>query len=418
MTDIDRYRDAAHRESTRRSYRSALEHFEVDWGGFLPATSESVARYLTKYAPTLSPSTLRHRLAALSRWHQEHGFADPTKSVLVRDVLKGVRALHPAPPKQARPLELDALEQVVGWLERGIELARARDDRAALLRALRDRALVLLGFWRGFRADELTRLRVEHIEVRVGEGLRCYLPRSKADRAYEGRHFDCPALPKLCPVTAYVEWIAAAGLTEGAVFRKIGRTGALGSRGINPGSLIPLLRRILRAAGLAEVDTFSSHSLRRGFAGWARGAGWDLKEMMAYVGWRDIKSAMRYLDSDSTVVKARFETALSAPTTPLERQVPAGTRVELRMAVNAHGGSAQRARRVTELIAKTCLARYRAHLADKTGSRYELTLPGDAREALDEIAFALLDELYRLADDNRCALDASIRDPARGWHWS
>jgi integrase len=418
MVDIDRYRDAAHRENTRRSYRSALEHFEVDWGGFLPATSESVARYLAKYASTLSPSTLRHRLAALSRWHQEHGFADPTKSLLVRDVLKGARALHPAPPKQARPLEFDALEQVVGWLERSIALARGRDDRPALLRALRDRALVLLGFWRGFRADELTRLRIEHIEVRTGEALRCYLPRSKADRALEGRHFDCPALPKLCPVTAYVEWIAAAGLSEGAVFRKIGRTGAVGSREINPGSLIPLLRRILRAAGVVEAETFSSHSLRRGFAGWARRSGWDVKEMMAYVGWRDVKSAMRYLDADGSSLRERFEAALAPPTGPAANQAPAGTRVELHMVVAANAGGARAARRVTDLITKTCLARYGAHRIDKAGRRYELTLPGDTREALDEIAFALLDELYRLADDNRCATEASIRDLARGWHWS
>ncbi|NVL47787.1 tyrosine-type recombinase/integrase, partial [Pseudomonas syringae pv. actinidiae] len=39
------------------------------------------------------------------------------------------------------------------------------------------------------------------------------------------------------------------------------------------------------------------HSLRRGFASWAHAAGWDLKSLMAYVGWRDIKSAMRYIDA-------------------------------------------------------------------------------------------------------------------------
>ncbi|EPM80979.1 cointegrate resolution protein S, partial [Pseudomonas syringae pv. actinidiae ICMP 18804] len=38
MNDVDRYIDAATRDSTRRSYRAAIEHFEVTWGGFLPAT--------------------------------------------------------------------------------------------------------------------------------------------------------------------------------------------------------------------------------------------------------------------------------------------------------------------------------------------------------------------------------------------
>ncbi|EGH42627.1 Phage integrase, partial [Pseudomonas syringae pv. pisi str. 1704B] len=37
MNDVDRYIEAATRDNTRRSYRAAIEHFEVTWGGFLPA---------------------------------------------------------------------------------------------------------------------------------------------------------------------------------------------------------------------------------------------------------------------------------------------------------------------------------------------------------------------------------------------
>ena len=63
MSGVDRYVKAATRENSRRSYRSAIEHFEVEWGGFLPATSDSIARYLTNYAPTLALNTLNQRLA-------------------------------------------------------------------------------------------------------------------------------------------------------------------------------------------------------------------------------------------------------------------------------------------------------------------------------------------------------------------
>ena len=236
-------------------------------------------------------------------------FADPTKSLLVRDVLQGARALHPAPPKQARPLQLDVLEHVDAWLANEVELARSRDDRPVVLRALRDRSLILLGFWRGFRADELSRLMVEQIEVRSGDGLRCYLPRSKGDRAFSGRYFECPALPKLCPVTAYTKWVAEAELSQGAVFRRVSRTGQVGRSGLHPGSFVPLLRRIFASACVVDAQIYTSHSLRRGFAGWARNSGWDLKEMMDYVGWADVKSAMRYLDERDLAVKARFANA-------------------------------------------------------------------------------------------------------------
>nr|WP_290663407.1 hypothetical protein [Aquabacterium sp.] len=109
MSVLDQYLDAAERPNTRLSYASALRHFEQEWKGLLPSTSDAVARYLADHANNLSINTLRQRLAALSRWHADQGFADPTKSPLVRQVLKGIRTIHPAQEKRARPLELDDL---------------------------------------------------------------------------------------------------------------------------------------------------------------------------------------------------------------------------------------------------------------------------------------------------------------------
>lgn len=116
MKDVGRYLQAGTRENTRRSYQSAIEHFEVTWGGFLPTTSDSIVRYLVDYADSLSLSTLKQRLAALAQWHITQGFPDPTKTPTVRQVLKGIRTLHPAQTKQAAPLQLRHLEQAVQWL--------------------------------------------------------------------------------------------------------------------------------------------------------------------------------------------------------------------------------------------------------------------------------------------------------------
>lgn len=148
---VERYLEAANRENTQRSYASALRHFEVEWGGHLPATPDSVARYLADHAGELSTNTLRHRLAALAGWHHEHGFVDPTRAPLVRKVLKGIQTLHPSVEKQAEPLQLTRLAQVDDWLGAAIAAARERGDHADELRHRRDRSLILLGFWRGFR---------------------------------------------------------------------------------------------------------------------------------------------------------------------------------------------------------------------------------------------------------------------------
>lgn len=294
--DIERYLQAGTRANTRRSYQQALEHFEVTWGGFLPATSDAVVRYLVDHAATLSSNTLKVRLAALAQWHVSQGFPDPTKTPLVRQILKGIRTLHPRQEKQAEPLELRQLEQCVLWLEQTGEQARADGDWSRLLRCWRDRALILIGFWRAFRSDELCRLKVEHIQVRTGEGMQLFLPWSKGDRDNQGQTFSAPALSKLCPVQAYVDWISLAGIVKGPVFRGIDRWGHFGEGGLHPNSVIPLLRAVLQGAGLS-AELYSSHSLRRGFATWATNTGWDLKALMQYVGWRDGQSALRYVES-------------------------------------------------------------------------------------------------------------------------
>ncbi len=213
MTRVAQYIEAAERDNTRRSYASAIRHFEIEWKGLLPSTADAISRYLADHAATLAINTLRQRLAALSRWHTDQGFPDPTKSALVRQVLKGIRSVHAVPEKRARPLELAVLQQVDQWLGAAIGNAQQSGDRSALLRHTRNRSLMLLGFWRGFRSDELVNLRVENTEV-------------TPDRQLQGRVFRCPALSRLCPVAAFNAWIDLTGLTEGPVFRKIDRWGA------------------------------------------------------------------------------------------------------------------------------------------------------------------------------------------------
>ncbi|MBI6624146.1 site-specific integrase [Pseudomonas rhodesiae] len=296
MSDLDRYLNAATRDNTRRSYRAAIEHFEVSWGGFLPATSDSVARYLVAHAGVLAVNTLKLRLSALAQWHTSQGFPDPTKAPVVRKVLKGIRAVHPAREKQAEPLQLQQLEQVVAFLEQEVQEASESQDTARLLRATRDRALILLGFWRGFRSDELCRLQVEHVQVTPGAGISLYVPRSKSDRDNLGKTYHTPALLRLCPVRAYGDWLSTAALVRGPVFRAIDRWGNVGEEGLHPNSVIPLLRQALERAGI-PAEHYTSHSLRRGFATWAHRNGWDMKSLMSYVGWNDMKSAMRYVEA-------------------------------------------------------------------------------------------------------------------------
>lgn len=437
MTRLAQYIKAAERDNTRQSYASAIRHFEIEWKGLLPSTADAIARYLADHAATLAINTLRQRLAALSRWHTDQGFADPTKSPLVRQVLKGIRSVHAVPEKRARPLELAVLQLIDRWLDVAISNAQRSGDRPALLRHTRDRSLMLLGFWRGFRSDELVNLRVEHIEVTAGQGMTCYLGRSKGDRQLQGRVFKCPALSRLCPVTAFNAWVDLAGLTEGPVFRKIDRWGHVADDSLHANSLIPLLRSLFTEAGVVAPEEYSSHSMRRGFAGWARASGWDIKELMEYVGWKDVKSAMRYLDASDSSLQARFEQGLTA-LAPAVPQPPSPLLLLVEQAGAAHlpakGATPVAVLRVTmvlarfskqsrglarghRLIEQTCFERFAMQRLNTEGTLYELAVPYLSRDLLDGTIATLLDDMYRIAEDNQCLLETSFHEPATDTYW-
>jgi integrase len=79
---------------------------------------------------------------------------------------------------------------------------------------------------------------------------------------------------------------------------------------LNPQSIVPMLRSLLVSAGVPDAHQYSSHSLRRGFASWAGSNCWDVQALMEYVGWKDIKSAMRYIERADSFARGRIEAAL------------------------------------------------------------------------------------------------------------
>jgi len=306
---VDDFLRAATPDSTRRSYQNAVDHFELDFGGFLPTTSDSVARYLSTYAGKLSTNTLRQRLSALAQWHSSQGFPDPTKAPLISKVMRGIRRVYPPSLKQAKPLAIQELEVIDNWLSKQIANAREVQDDVMERRATRDRAIILIGFWRGFRSDELSRLRIENIETSA-RGLIIHLAHTKTME--NGITFKAPLLSRLCPTRAYQDWLNLCGCTYGPVFRSVNRWGHISDCPMNATSYIKLIRRLFNSAGIAKAQEYSSHSLRRGFATWASSSGWSLKELMEYVGWQDIGSALRYIDAPDPFGQLRIERQLSS----------------------------------------------------------------------------------------------------------
>ena len=190
-----------------------------------------------------------------------------------------------------------------------------------------------------------------------------------------------------------------------------------------------------RMAGLAEDVYESARGEGKPPAGWTRASGWDIKELMEYVGWKDVKSAMRYLDASDSSLQARFEQGLTAlapavpqllplllteqieaPRPPAEGTTPmAVLRVTLVLA--RFSKQSRGLARGHRLIEQTCFERFAMQRLNTEGTLYELAVPYLSRDLLDEVIATLLDDMYRIAEDNQCLLETSFHEPATDSHW-
>ena len=100
------------------------------------------------------------------------------------------------------------------------DIVIAMSPTATSLRTLRNRAIILLGFAGAFRRSELVALNVEDLEE-MPEGMLATLRRSKTDQEGLGRRVAIPRGEIACPVAALRARLDAAGITEGAIFRRI-----------------------------------------------------------------------------------------------------------------------------------------------------------------------------------------------------
>ena len=325
---VEALKEAGLRQNTLRAADGAVRHFEYTFGGLLPASPTAMADYIAfSLAEGLAVSTVGQRVSLLGTWHEEMGYPNPTQDSLVKTVLKGARSRYRKAPKKAVPLSRDHLVRVVQACDDAIVAASQLDDPKQSLAqtrsAGRDKAFFLLGFWCAFRSDELVNLRWEYLtfgegrDAKTGRPIRTlevFLPASKGDRSAEGRSWTLHEMRELCPVTALFDWRSAMMADEGPVFVKIGRWGHASDAQLHINSVLELMKRAIARAGI-EATGFSTHSLRRGFANHAIDRNTDVRDLMDWVKWKDIRSAVAYLEANQRLANSLAEIDQEMPPT-------------------------------------------------------------------------------------------------------
>ena len=287
-------------ENTQRAYASDFAGFTL-WCqqhqlAHLPAEADTVALYLSACAQAdAAIATLRRRLVSISQAHKASGLPPPTESELVRRTLSGIARDLGSRPRQVAPLRLAALRAMLE--------ATPEDD----LIAVRDRAILLLGFAGGMRRSEISSLDVTDLSF-VDQGVDILIRRSKTDQEGHGRTIGIPKgrHPDTCPVIALQRWLFLAALEQaGPLFPRIvpnGRPasrrpdnkGTLAKGRLSPQGIARVVQRAVARIGLDPKD-FAGHSLRSGFATEAAAQGASERAIMRQTGHKSLEMVRRYI---------------------------------------------------------------------------------------------------------------------------
>lgn len=287
VADLDRAVDLARQEkapATRRAYGSDFRIFEAWCAGrgitALPATPETVAAFLASEVERgIKPSTIGRRVAAIRYAHRLACYSVPTDDERVKATVRGIRRSLGTAPRKKTP----------ATAERVIAMTLATGDG---VKALRDRALLLLGFAGAFRRSELVALDCKDIEE-TEAGLKITIRKSKTDQEGQGATIAIVPGSVACPVAALKSWRDAASITAGPVFRSVRKGGKVGVR-LSAQSVADIVKAAAGSLGL-DPAVFAGHSLRSGFLTSAAKRGASLFKMMDQSRHRSVDTLRGYV---------------------------------------------------------------------------------------------------------------------------
>jgi site-specific recombinase XerD len=284
--------------STRKAYGTDFRLFkawcEARGVSALPADPTTVAAFLAAEAKAAKPSTLGRRVAAIRYAHRLAGLPLPTDAEGVKATMRGIRrTLGSAKARKAPAVAAKMLGMV----------ATAPSDLAGR----RDRALLLLGFAGAFRRSELVALDVSDVEE-TEAGLCVTIRHSKTDQEGQGITIAIARGDVACPVKALRDWLGAAGIESGPLFRPINKAGRVAEARLTDRSVANIVKAYAERAGF-DARTFSGHSLRSGFLTSAAAKGASIFKMMDVSRHRSVETLRGYV-RDAEMFKDHAGTGL------------------------------------------------------------------------------------------------------------
>ncbi|MFZ0276308.1 MAG: tyrosine-type recombinase/integrase [Candidatus Sulfotelmatobacter sp.] len=260
--------------ASRRVYEYAIDQF-IAWYCSEPRLAFNrivVVRYrMYLESRHLAANTINQQLAAVRRLAHEAADAGLLSPELAAGIsrVKGVKQLG---FRSGNWLSTEQSSDV---------LKRAGGDS---MRAKRDYAMLAILFGCGFRRSELVGLDVDDIQMRQGHW-------AVVDLIGKGGHIRTVPIPQWVKA-ALNQWTAAAGVTEGKIFRAVAGTGKVWGKGISQNVVWYVVRSCCERAGLEHI---APHDLRRTCAKLCHDSGGELEQIQFLLGHASVQTTERYL---------------------------------------------------------------------------------------------------------------------------
>jgi len=218
----------------------------------------------------LAPSTINVRLAAVRRI--AHEAADT--GLLSPELAAGIGRVK-------GPKRLGV--RIGNWLT--IDQSRALlAESLNGLRGKRDRAVLALLIGCGLRRAELVGLGMEDFQVREEHWV-------IADLIGKRKHIRTVPVP-VWAKRAVDEWIDAAKIDQGAIFRRVSRQEKVRGEGLTPKAIWHIVKA---AAKRADIKNLAPHDLRRTCARLCHSAGGELEQIQFLLGHASVQTTEHYL---------------------------------------------------------------------------------------------------------------------------
>jgi site-specific recombinase XerD len=260
--------------ASRRVYEYAIDQF-VAWYCSEPRLAFNrivVVRYrMYLESRHLAANTINQQLAAVRRLAHEAADAGLLSPELAAGIsrVKGVKQLG---------------FRAGNWLsaEQSSEvLQHACGDS---MRAKRDYAMLAMLFGCGFRRSELVGLELDEVQMRQGHW-------AVVDLIGKGGRIRTVPIPEWVKA-ALNQWIRAAGVTGGRIFRAVARAGKVWGKGISQNVVWYVVKICCERAGLEHI---APHDLRRTCAKLCHTSGGELEQIQFLLGHASVQTTERYL---------------------------------------------------------------------------------------------------------------------------